>query len=111
MEQYSRRSSVRVTGIKEHDGEDLDQIITNLIDNMNVQDVTINNINRMHRVRPRNSLTNKNHARQIIIQFKDYQSKTTFIKAWKFLREKHPNVYIAEDLTKAISRLLYLQER
>ena len=81
MEQYSRQSSVRVTGIKEHDGEDLDQIITNLIDNMNVQDVTINNINRMHRVRPRNSLTNKNHARQIIIQFKDYKSKTTFIKS------------------------------
>ena len=108
MEQYSRRSSVRVTGIKEHDGEDLDRIVTNLIDDMNVQDMNINNINRMHRVGPRNSLTNKNHAQQIIIQFKDYQLKTTFIKARKSLRGKHTNVYIAEDLTKQISRLLYL---
>ena len=34
MEQYNRRSSVRVTGIKEHNGEDLDRIVTNLIDHM-----------------------------------------------------------------------------
>ena len=76
IEQYSRRSSVRVTGIKEQDGEDLDRILTNLMDDMDVQDMNINNINCMHRVGPRNSLTNKNNARQIIIQFKDYKSKT-----------------------------------
>ena len=111
MEQYSRCSSVRVTGIKEHDGEDLERIVTNLIDDMNVPYMNNNNINRMHRVGPRNSLTNKNHARQIIIQFKDYKSKTTFIKAIKYLLDKHPNVYIAEDLTKPRSRLLHLQER
>ena len=52
MEQYSRRSSVRVTGIKEHDGEDLGRIVTNLKDDMNVQDLNINNANRMHRVGP-----------------------------------------------------------
>ena len=97
-----------MTGIKEHDGEDLDRIVTNLMDDMDVQDMNINNINRMHRVGPRNSLTNKNHARQIIIQFKDYKSKTTFIKARKSLRGKHPNVYIAADLTNPISKLLYL---
>ena len=74
MEQYSRRSSVRVTGIKEQDGEDLDRIVINLMNDMDVQDMDINNINRMHRVGPRNSLTNKNYARQIIIQFKDYKS-------------------------------------
>ena len=108
MEQYSRRSSVRVTGIKEQDGEDLDRIVNNLMDDMDVQDMDITNFNRMHRVGPRNSLTNKNHARQIIIQFKDYKSKTTFIKARKSLRGKHPNVYIAEDLTKPRSKLLYL---
>ena len=62
MEQYSRQSSVRVTGIKEHDGEDLDRIVTNLIDDMNVQDMNINNINRMHRVGPRNSLRKKSCA-------------------------------------------------
>ena len=52
MEQYSRRSSVRLTGIKEHDGEDLGRIVTNLKDDMNVQDLNINNANRMHRVGP-----------------------------------------------------------
>ena len=106
MEQYTRHPSVRVTGIKEHDGEYLDRIVTILMDDMDVQYMNINNINRMHRVGPRNSLTNKNHARQIIIQFKDYKSKSTFIKARKSLRSKHPNVYIAEDLTKPRSNLL-----
>ena len=43
MEQYSRRSSVRVTGIKEQDGEYLDWILTNLMDDMDVQDMDINN--------------------------------------------------------------------
>ena len=81
MEQYSRRSSVRVTGIKEHDCEDLDQIVTNLLDDMNVHDVNINNINHTHRVGPRNSLRNKDHVRKIIIQLIDYKSKTTFVKA------------------------------
>ena len=52
MEQYSRRSSVRVTGIKEHDGEDLGRVVTNLKDDMNVQDMNISNINRMHRCGP-----------------------------------------------------------
>ena len=83
IEQYRRWSSFRVTGIKEHDDEDNDRIVINLIDDMNVQDMNINNINRMHRVRPRHLLTNKHHARQIIIQFKDYRSKTTSIKARK----------------------------
>ena len=50
-------------------GEDLEKITTNLIGDMNLQDhITLDNINRLHRIGPRNSLTNKSHARQIITQ-------------------------------------------
>ena len=109
LEQYSRRTSIRITGMEENKNGDLEKITTNLIGDMNLQDhITLDNINRLHGIGPRNSLTNKNHARQIIIQFKDYKSKTTFIKGRKSLRSKYPDVYITEDLTKTRSRLLYV---
>ena len=91
--QYSRRTSIRIT---DHG-------------NLNLQDhITLDNINRLQRIGARNSLTNKNHARQIIIQFKDYKSKTTFIKGRKSFLSKYPDVYITEDLTNTRPRLLYV---
>ena len=105
LEQRSRRTSIGIIGMEENknNGEDLEKIITNLIGYMNLQGhITLDNINRQHRIGPRNSLTNKNHTRQIIIQ--DYKSKTTFIIGRKSLRRKYPDVYITEDLTKTRSR-------
>ena len=69
MEQYSRRTSIRIAGMDENNhGEDLEKIITNLIGDMNLQDhITLDNINILNCIRPRNSLTIKNHARQFII--------------------------------------------
>ena len=108
LEQYSRRSSVRVSGIKEKaDGEQLDTILADLFTDMDVH-LTLNNVNRAHRIGPRTSITNRQHSRQILIQFKDHQSKTTFMKARKHLRGKQPTVFISEDLTQKRSRLLYL---
>ena len=107
LEQYSRRSSVRVSGIKEQtDGEQLETILTNLFTDMDVP-LTLNNINRAHRIGPRTSITNRHHSRQVIIQFKDHEAKTTFMKARKNLRAKQPTVFIAEDLTQRRARLLY----
>ena len=45
MEQYSRRSSFRVTDINEHEGEDLSRIVTNQIDDAKLQDMNLSNIN------------------------------------------------------------------
>ena len=70
--------------------------------------LTLNNVNRAHIIGPRTSITNRQHSRQILIQFKDHQSKTTFMKARKHLRGKQPTVFISEDLTQKRSRLLYL---
>ena len=108
LEQYSRRSSVRITGIVEHkDGEQIDKIITDLFNDMDMP-LKMDHINRAHRIGPRKSATNKNHSRQIIVQFKDYKSKNDFIKARKRLRTKRSNVYISEDLTQKRARLLFL---
>ena len=108
LEQYSRRSSVRVSGIKEKaDGEQLDTILKDLFTDMDVH-LTLNNISRAHRIGPRTSITNRQHSRQVIIQFKDHEAKTTFMKARKHLRAKQPTVFFSEDLTQRRARLLYL---
>ena len=76
LEQYSRLSSVRVSGIKEKtDGEQLETILTDLFTDMDVP-LRLNNVNRAHRIGPRTSLTNRQHSRQVIIQFKDISVRT-----------------------------------
>ena len=37
--------------------------------------LTLNNVNRAHRIGPRTSITNRQHSRQVIIQFKDMNQK------------------------------------
>ena len=68
----------------------------------------MNNVNRAHKIGPRTSITNRKHSRQVIIQFKDYECKTTFMKAMKQLRVKQANKFVSEDLTQKRARLLYL---
>ena len=96
LELYSQRNSVRIS----ENGEDIENIITTVPDDMKVSDkIKLKYINRAHRISPRVSLTNKMHSRQIIVQFRDYKTKSVFIKERKTLRTKRPNVNVAEDLT------------
>ena len=110
LEQYSRRNSVRISGITENEkGEDIENNITSVLDDMKMSTkITLKDINRVHRIGPRVSLTNKMHSQQIIIQFRDYKTKSAFIKERKTLRTKLLNVYMAEDLTQKRARLFYL---
>ena len=58
LEQYSRRSCVRISGIKESQSENVNGVVVQLIDRLNL-DVKPENIDQMHRVgRPEISLFN-----------------------------------------------------
>ena len=70
--------------------------------------LTLNTVNRAHRIGPRTSITNRQHSRHVIIQFIDQESKTTFMKARKHLRGKQLSVFISEDLTQKRARLFYV---
>ena len=85
LEQYSRKNSERISGIKENEkGEDIENIITTVLDDMKVSDkITLKDINRAYRNGPRVSLTNKIHSRQITVQFRDYKTKSAFTKEKK----------------------------
>ena len=53
LEQYSRRTSVRISGVKESElGEDLTTVVTDILANINpdITRVTIADVNRAHRV-------------------------------------------------------------
>ena len=66
LEQYSRRSPVRVSGIHEKArGDQLDTIVTTLFNDMDVP-LTLNNVNRTHRIdHKQKSLPTSNHPNQV----------------------------------------------
>ena len=110
LEQYSRRTSIRISGINENPGgENIETIVKTILVNMDVQDkINMQNIDRVHRIGQIKTTNTSNRPRQIIVKFKDYSSKDTVMKNRKLLRATRPDVYISEDLTQMRSRLLYV---
>ena len=111
QEQYSRRTSVRISGVDEaRGGEDVGSIVESILDKCNSASLSMANVNRAHRIgqSQRNlSQHGKPRARQIIVQFKDYDSKVEVMRSRKMLRNAMPNVYVNEDLTQVRSALLF----
>ena len=110
LEQYSRRTSIRISGINENPvGENIKTIVKTILVNMDVQDkINMQNIDRVHRIGQIKTTNTSKRPQQIIVKFKDYSSKDTAMKNRKLLRTTQPDVYISEDLTQTRSRLLYV---
>ena len=110
LEKYSRRTSIRISGINENPGgENIETIMKTILVNMDVQDkINMQNIDRVHRIGQIKTTNTSNRPRQIIVKFKDYSSKDTVMKNRKLHRATRPDVYISEDLTQMRSRLLYV---
>ena len=95
LEQYSRRSCVRIFGIKETDGESTDTIVCDLANKKMDVPLSTSDIDRSHRVGKR--VPNSVHPRPIIVKFVSYRTRTTFIKARRKL--KGSKITVQEDLT------------
>jgi hypothetical protein len=100
QEQYSRRNSLRFsTKIPETDRECCDDIVINVINEMGVENVTLADIDRSHRVGKRG-----NKTRAIICKFKSYKARASVFA----VKKNAPNgVYVSEDLTSKKAVLLY----
>ena len=113
QEQYSRRTSIRVSGIKEPvgiQGEDVSRIVETILGKLNADlpPLTLADVNVAHRVGQRGSASEpQTRPRPIIVQFKCYASKVSVMRSRKQLRETMPDIYINEDLTRARATLLY----
>lgn len=103
VEQYSRRTSVRISGIPETQTEDVAAIS---MDIFKVLDVSPPVINRVHRIGPKRTVPDA-PPRPILCQFLSYGDKAEVMKRKKLLKERQRGVYISEDLTRRRASILY----
>lgn len=99
LEQYQRRNSLRIFGVKESTGENTDVLALSVFNSIGV-DVNLNDLDRSHRVGPRTEGKN----RPIIVKFTSYRVRQAVFRAKKNL--KGTSTTIREDLTA--SRLAVL---
>jgi hypothetical protein len=106
-EQYSRRTSVRISGLGPFQGDtDFKAVALDVAADMEC-DVTINDIDRAHPV--------GREGKQLIVKFMSYTARSKFLKNRKKLRDKRKKVYVNEDLTfrrySMFKRLLDLRKK
>lgn len=108
LEQYSRRNSLRITGVPEKDTEDLYVETLKLVnDQLQVSPpIVAADIDRVHRIGPRPS-PGKLTSRTIILKMATYQGRASIYKNRSKLRHCHEKIFINEDLTKKRSRLFW----
>lgn len=105
-EQYSRRNSVRIAGLKVDKGESTDEAVLKLA-NVIAAGTTINDISRSHFTKGKQF----NGAKQIIVRFVSYRARIAFITKRSALRsiakgDDFADVFINEDLTSRRLKLL-----
>ena len=90
LEQYSRRNSLRITGLSENDNEDPCETTLNLFDRMDINPkISIEDIDRVHHVGPKRG----DNPRQMLIKFANYRARHRVFKARSVLRKdgRHPD--------------------
>ena len=96
QEQYSRRNCLLVHGVEEEQNEDTDKIVIKLIRDTLEEDVSLEDLDRTHRIgSPRNS---SGKTRPIIIKFARYNVRRRVFSNKKKLKGKPAS--ITESLTK-----------
>ncbi|MEW8546410.1 MAG: hypothetical protein AB2693_23070 [Candidatus Thiodiazotropha sp.] len=121
LEQYSRRSCLRISGIPETANEDVSKVVLDIARRMGA-DIKPDDIDRTHRVgiarglnvnqNGENEMADERRAtrhrgREIIIKFNNYSARLKMLRGRASLREQRANIYINEDLTKTRKDLAY----
>ncbi|MEW8546845.1 MAG: hypothetical protein AB2693_25300 [Candidatus Thiodiazotropha sp.] len=113
LEQYSRRSCIRISGIEEVADENTDEIVLQLANRIDVE-LNPRDIDRSHRVgAPKRSSnaddmeTDRQRPREIIVKLKSYQARLALLKGRKALRRNKEGIYINEDLTQKRKNLAF----
>ncbi|XP_071095336.1 uncharacterized protein [Haliotis cracherodii] len=103
LEQYSRRNSLRISGLPESKEENTEALVMEVLRDLH-PDLTASDIDRCHRVGKKNMDRN----RQVIVKFVSYRNRHKVISNRRMLRQNRSSVYINEDLTKHRSKLFKL---
>lgn len=102
-EQYSRRNSLRMSGVPETATEDTDTIVLDAARDID-SEISLSDIDRSHRVgKPK-----VGRPRDIIIKFATYRARQKLYKQRTLLKDRgYMGVFLNEDLTKLRMDLLY----
>ena len=104
-EQYSRRNSLRISGLKEHTGENTDDIVVNMAATIGC-DLQLNEIDRSHRVGKPDAT--KTRHREILVKFASYRARQKMYKIRTSLKDNgYAGVFLNEDLTRKRSNVLF----
>ena len=104
-EQYSRRNSLRISGFKEHTGENTDDIVVNRAATIGC-DLQLNEIDRSHRVGKPDA--SKTRHREILVKFASYRARQKLYKMRTSLKDNcYAGVFLNEDLTRKRSNVLF----
>ena len=110
LEQYSRRNSLRFSGIPEEADEQTDQVILGVANKLNI-DIDLRDIDRSHRVgKVVTGIRNGNRRhRDIIVKFARYNVRDSVYKMRRELRNipQLKSVYVNEDMTQKRAKLLF----
>ena len=97
-EQKSRSSCLLVHGVVETDGEDTDTLVLDIVNNKVGVELSLNDIERSHRIGPKRAVTTRSmKPRAIIFRFSSIRKKLEVFRKKKEL--KGTNVVITESLT------------
>ena len=104
-EQYSRRNCLRISGVKEEEEENTDDIVLSMANAVD-SDIRLHDIDRSHRIG--NPKKKRSKAREIIVKLATYRARNNFFKQRTLMKEPgHVGQLINEDLTKQRSMYLY----
>ena len=117
LEQYSRRSCLRISGIAEDDSEDTTQLVLDLAVRCGAN-IHMDDIDRSHRVGKPQTQNNDDEdisdeprvpirAREIIVKFRTHGARLRMLKGRAFFRERKEKIFINEDLTKTRKNLAF----
>lgn len=102
LQQYTRRNSLRIFGLKEEKNENVDQAVVNILNDKLGVAISIDNIDRCHRLGAFRPGSQK--PRAIIIKFTSYRYRAKVFHEKKKL--KGSGITIREDLTRARMEIL-----
>ena len=103
LEQYGRRTSVRLINMKIPAGKDCEKSVLELFNNTLGVPITADEIDRCHPL-----------GNQVIVKFRYYKSKAAVFKAKSKLKDHPDKIFMTEDLTKTnhsiVQKLLQLRK-
>lgn len=103
--QYSRRYSVRVSGIAETRGENTDDVVSALAEAIGAN-ITLDEIDRSHRVGEIRPGSTK--SRDILVKFATYRARQKLFKKRSSLKNsEYKRCFVNEDLTKKRNTLFF----